>query len=69
MLLIFIGGYNMTVMRLKSTGEVVHVLASHGNWYDCLFRFKKVSKKGNRGVVQSVRKEKLEEVKQGYHYG
>jgi len=59
----------MTVMRLKSTGEVVHVLASHGNWYDCLFRFKKVSKKGNRGVVQSVRKEKLEEVKQGYHYG
>lgn len=59
----------MTMMKLKSTGEVVYVLASRGNWYDCLFRFKKVTKKGNRGVVQAVRKENLENVKLGYQYG
>jgi len=50
----------MKTVKIKKTGQRVYILEKvDTNHTYCIFHFDKVSKKGNLGVVQSVRNDNL----------
>lgn len=60
----------MDAMELTTTGQTVYALdGGRGKHTLCLFPFGRVSKKGNRGVSQMVRNDKLRKKKLGYAHG
>jgi hypothetical protein len=57
------------VTRLKTTNQIVHVLESVGpNHVNCLILNKdgRITNSGNRGTVQTIRKDKL--IEEGADY-